>query len=133
MSQLRVYRRARPRGADARYLVWGIVEKGEQGAISEAQLEWVGRAIAYGTGDVWVFSSVDSIDAVLGLLGCEKIASELRVRCTRKASIVQCSTSHPQRGSAMPERMTWLLSQAIDQSKLRVGTSYTIPRSWGVY
>jgi hypothetical protein len=70
VSQLRVYRRARPRRPNARYLVWGIVEKGEQGAISEAQLEWVRRAIARGTGDVWVFSSVDSIDAVLGLLGC---------------------------------------------------------------
>ncbi len=69
VSQLRVYRRARRRQPGARYLVWGIVEKSEQGLISEAQLEWVRHDIAHGTGDVWVFSSVDTIDRVLELLG----------------------------------------------------------------
>ena len=75
VAQLRVYRRARPRHAGERYLVWGIVEKSVDGAITEAQLDWVRREIERGEGDVWVFSAADSIGAVLEVLGCARDAA----------------------------------------------------------
>jgi hypothetical protein len=75
VAQLRVYRRARPRSMGQRYLVWGIVENALAGAISETQLEWLRSEIEYGTGDVWVFSTADSIGAVLNLLGCAQGAN----------------------------------------------------------
>lgn len=74
VAQLRVYRRARPRRVGTRYLVWGIVEQSESGAITESQLDWLQRKIDCGEGDVWAFSTVDSIEAVLGVLGCAREA-----------------------------------------------------------
>jgi hypothetical protein len=70
VAQLRVYRRARPTRVGTRHLVWGIVEQSEGGAISEPQIDWLKRKIDSQEGDVWVFSTADSIPAVLGLLGC---------------------------------------------------------------
>lgn len=69
VAQLRVYRTARPRRVGTRYLVWGIVEQSESGAITDSQRDWLRRKIDGGEGDVWVFSTADSIGAVLGLLG----------------------------------------------------------------
>lgn len=70
VAQLQVYRRSRPRGANHRYLVWGIVEKAPGNTITEAQLDWLRREIDSGSGDVWAFSAAESIGAVLELLGC---------------------------------------------------------------
>ena len=75
VAQLRVYRRARPRRAGERYLVWGIVETHVGGAITDVQLDWLRREIDRGEGDVWVFSAADSIGAVLELLGCARDAA----------------------------------------------------------
>lgn len=69
VAQLRVYRSARPRRVGTRYLVWGIVEQSESGEITDSQLEWLRRKIEGGDGDVWAFSTVDSIGAILELLG----------------------------------------------------------------
>ena len=69
VAQLRVYRNARPRRVGTRYLVWGIVEQAESGTITDSQLDWLRRKIEGGEGDVWAFSTVDSIEAVLELLG----------------------------------------------------------------
>lgn len=67
VSQLRTYRAARSRRPGSRYLVWGIVEKPN---VSDTTSEQV-RALmneAYGTDDVWVFSSADAIPIVLSAI-----------------------------------------------------------------
>jgi hypothetical protein len=69
VAQLRVYRRARPRRVGTRYLVWGIVEQAGSGRVTDSQLDWLRRKTEDGEGDVWAFSTVDGIGAVLGLLG----------------------------------------------------------------
>jgi hypothetical protein len=71
VAQLRVYRSARPRSIGTRYLVWGL-EQSDSGPITDSQLHWLRGKIADGDGDVWAFSTADSIGAVLGLLGDER-------------------------------------------------------------
>jgi hypothetical protein len=83
VPQLRVYRRARPRCAGARYLVWGIVEQPPSGAVTHEQLAWIRHEIERGVGDVWAFSGVDSIDAVLRLLRCPPEGDHEQVTPTR--------------------------------------------------
>ena len=68
VGQLRVYRKARARRAGQRYLIWGIVEQPIAGPITCDQLEWLRQEIEVGQGDVWAFSGVDDIGAVLTLL-----------------------------------------------------------------
>ena len=71
VPQLRTYRSARPRRSGARFLVWGVIERSPTGAPSAEQLEWLRRTTREGTGDVWAFSDVDSVDVVIEAAGVQ--------------------------------------------------------------
>lgn len=64
VPQLRVYRAARPRRPQSRYLVWGIIEKPERPDTTSYQV-WQALSAASPAEDVWLFSSADAIPTVL--------------------------------------------------------------------
>jgi hypothetical protein len=79
VSQLRTYRRARPRRAGARYLLWGIVENPPSDApFTPLHVDALRRAAASGNGDVWAFSCAEQIRDVLN---ARRAPLRRRVRC----------------------------------------------------
>lgn len=64
VAQLRIYRAARPRRPEGRFLVWGVVESPDRPDTTIEQVREM-LSTAGSAEDVWLFSSADAIPVVL--------------------------------------------------------------------